>query len=238
MRLIRILAALAALCLGPGVAAQELIGSYTARIGTDDLYNSKGQPLSAPWQVLRQDRANYHRFGISHPGDEWDPFFDSIENRAAMERLIRRGGLPPEVRRRIMQGGAQVRVSIFGSGGRGDWVEVTLVGAAGVPQLVASYTAFIGADDLYNSEGQPLGAPWQVLRQDRANYHRFGISQPGDEWDPVFDSMENRAAMERMLRRGYIAPGARSRLMQGGARVMVRIYGTGGRGEYIDVTVH
>jgi len=114
---------------------------------------------------------------------------------------------------------------------------VGLAGAAVAQNQIGSYSAYIGWDDLHNSNGVRLSAPWQVLRQDRANYHRFGIRQAGDDWDPFFASMENRAAMERMIMNGAIEPSAAQILMQGGATVFVRIYGQGGVGNSIRVTV-
>ena len=104
--------------------AQQLLGSYSAYIGMQDLYNSKGVRLSAPWQVLRQDRANYHRFGISQPGDEWDPFFGDYDNRAAMEQMVMHGSINPKAARDIMKGGALVYVEIWGENGRGTSVRV------------------------------------------------------------------------------------------------------------------
>ena len=71
--------------------AQDLVGSYVAYIGRDDLYSSKGVRLTEPWQILRQDRANYHRFGIRQRGDESDSFFNNMENRGIMERMIMNG---------------------------------------------------------------------------------------------------------------------------------------------------
>ena len=50
-------------------------------------------------------------------------------------------------------------------------------------RLVEEYNAYIGEEDIYNSYGERLSEPWQIIRQDRANYHRFGTSQPGDEGD-------------------------------------------------------
>jgi len=126
MRLMKVLAiATAALAAAPvALSAQDLIGSYVAYIGQQDLYNSKGARLSAPWQVLRQDRANYHRFGISQPGDEWDPFFGVIDNRAAMERMIMNGYINPQAARDVMNGGAMVTVEIYGRGNTGTSVNV------------------------------------------------------------------------------------------------------------------
>jgi len=112
-----------------------------------------------------------------------------------------------------------------------------LAGAAVAQNVIGSYSAYIGWEDLHNSNGVRLSAPWQVLRQDRANYHRFGIRQAGDEWDEFFASMDNRAAMERMIMNGAIEPSAAQILMQGGATVFVRVYGQGGVGNSIRVTV-
>lgn len=122
----RILAFLAfALTMSP-VHADSLIGSYVAFIGQDDLYNSRGARLTKPWQVLRQDRANFHRFGVSQPGDQWDPFFGDIDNRAAMERMVMNGRIDPSAARALVNGGAMVSVEIHGSGSRGRSVSVTV----------------------------------------------------------------------------------------------------------------
>ncbi len=122
----RTLIATTAVSLGLSTAAfaQDIVGSYVAYIGQDDLYNSSGARLTAPWQVLRQDRANYHRFGIAQDGDEWDPFFGDAKNREAMERMIMNGYMDPTAARDIMTGGAMVVVTIYGSGGVGDYVNV------------------------------------------------------------------------------------------------------------------
>ena len=115
---------LPAMLLAQPVLAQVLVGSYAAYIGEDVLYNSEGTRLSEPWQVLRQDRANFHRFGISQDGDEWDPFFEDAGNREAMETMIRRGYIDPDAEKMILSGGAMVYVNVYGAGGVGDYVEV------------------------------------------------------------------------------------------------------------------
>lgn len=113
-----------AIALAAPVAADDLVGQYVAYIGRDDLYNSSGARLSEPWQVLRQDRANYHRFGISQPGDEWDPFFGDVDNRAAMERMVMNGTIASRAARDIVNGGAMVVVRIYGAGNTGRRVDV------------------------------------------------------------------------------------------------------------------
>ncbi|MEC3862699.1 hypothetical protein VK792_15515 [Mesobacterium sp. TK19101] len=109
--------------------------------------------------------------------------------------------------------------------------------AAQADQIIGSYHAYIGEDDLYNSKGARLSAPWQVLRQDRANFHKFGIFQPGDEWDPFFDDIGDRGRMEQWIMNGWIDPAAADILMRGGASVLVEIYGRGSTGTSIRVTV-
>jgi len=83
VKVIRILPVLAALLFGTTAAAQEVVGAYVAYIGRDDLYNSNGDRITRLWKILRQDRANFHRYRIAQRGDEWDQFFGSIENREA-----------------------------------------------------------------------------------------------------------------------------------------------------------
>lgn len=119
-----LLAALA-LALAPVAAsAQDLLDEYVAFIGPHDLYNSSGQRLTAPWQILRQDRANFHRYGLRDPADQGDAFFGDVNNRAAMERMLMQGRMDPAAARAILAGGATVLVQIWGYGGRGDHVTV------------------------------------------------------------------------------------------------------------------
>lgn len=126
----KLMAALLALMLSLGAgmaAAQQVVGGYSAWIGTDDLYNSGGQRLSEVWQVIRQDRANYHRFRIRQPGDEWDPFFADANNRADLERLVRRGHVERSAANALLRGNVMIHVTVYGSGRGIDRVDI-LVG--------------------------------------------------------------------------------------------------------------
>lgn len=125
---VRVLPALAVLAvLTSGAAmAQNVIGGYQAVIGTADLFNSKGVALSAPWQVIRQDRANFHRFGIQQSGDQWDAWFGSADNRAALEQWVMNGAMSASARARIMAGGATIYVEILGQGNTANGVRVTV----------------------------------------------------------------------------------------------------------------
>ncbi|MCI2395095.1 hypothetical protein MN186_11620 [Aliiroseovarius sp. N1F302] len=108
-----------------GAQAQDLIGSYTAYIGQPDLVDQTGARLTQPWQVLRQDRANFHRYGISQPGDEFDPFFGTIKNRKNMERMAKNGSIDATAAKRLMEGRGLVYVRIYGRGNTGTAINVT-----------------------------------------------------------------------------------------------------------------
>lgn len=103
-------------------------------------------------------------------------------------------------------------------------------------EVVDEYNAFIGQDDLYNSNNVRLTEPWQIIRQDRANFHRFGISQRGDENDRFFAAEANRALVERMLANGGIDRAAAIAVVRGNVMINVRIL-HGRRGDYVDVAV-
>lgn len=112
--------------LSTGIArADRLIEAYNAYIGEEDLYNSNGEALTEPWQVIRQDRANYHRYGISQPGDEGDSFFASAKNREKAERMIEYGTIERRAGRALLRGGSVINVQIF-RGPDGDYINVTV----------------------------------------------------------------------------------------------------------------
>ncbi len=105
----------------------------------------------------------------------------------------------------------------------------TLLFVLGAPtpvkaQVLESYTAFLGPNDLYNSRGARLYEPWQIIRQDRANYHRFKKRDNGDQGDSFFASAGNRALMEQMIRSGHIGANAKTRIVNGNVWITVDVY--------------
>ncbi len=90
--------------------------------------------------------------------------------------------------------------------------------------LLEVYVAYLGTDDHYNSRGVRLTEPWQIVRQDRANFHRFGIRDRGDEGDRFFASMANRGRMERMILNGYIEGNAGYRIVDSNCWIRVEVY--------------
>jgi hypothetical protein len=107
-------------------SAQQLQESYRAHLSERDHFNSNGERLRSAAAIIRQDRANFHRFGIRDPADQSDVFFTDVNNRAELEALIERGASEPGAINRIVNGTPMVRVDIF-SGPRGAYVNVTVL---------------------------------------------------------------------------------------------------------------
>jgi hypothetical protein len=106
-------------------AAQQLIESYVARLSEDDHFNSNGERLTTVAGIIRQDRANFHRFGIRDPEDEGDSYFANQQNRAVMERLIASGRIAPAAARAIINNTPMIKVDIYRGGGT-DFVNVAV----------------------------------------------------------------------------------------------------------------
>jgi hypothetical protein len=111
-----------------------------------------------------------------------------------------------------------------------------VVAPARAQELVETYAAYLSEADHFNSNGQRLTSAAAIIRQDRANFHRFGRGDPGDEGDRFFASMDNRAAMERMLERGRASPAAIDAIVNRTPRIRVDIY-RDRDGHFIRVTV-
>ena len=112
-------------CIPTSSQAQRLIGSYVALLSEADHFNSNGQRLTSAAAIIRQDRANYHRYGIRDPEDENDTFFADEGNRAALERMLEHGRADPGVIERIVNGTVLIRVDIYRDVS-GPFIRVTL----------------------------------------------------------------------------------------------------------------
>jgi len=125
LRVLAIAAALVAAVATP-VRAQVLVESYTAFLSEADHFNSNGERLTSAAAIIRQDRANFHRFGRGDPGDEGDRFFASIDNRAALERMLERGHAAPGVINAIVNRTPLIRVDIYRDAD-GHFIRVTVL---------------------------------------------------------------------------------------------------------------
>ena len=101
---------------------------------------------------------------------------------------------------------------------------VALIGAMAEARYLESYTARLSGNDHYSSRGIPLRRVADILQQDRANFHRFGLRDPEDTGDGYFRTRSRRARMSRMLRRGWIEPGLAREILSGAPLVRVDIY--------------
>ena len=124
----RAFAALAGLLSGLVLQAlpahADYYGQYLAEISARDLRNSNGQLLTSVAAILRQDRANVHRYGIVDRFDEIDGLFDDAGLRADLEAAVAGSVVPSDLARSIRAGNARVRVEIYGSGNRLDYVKI------------------------------------------------------------------------------------------------------------------
>lgn len=94
--------------------ADQLLGSYVARISDNDHHASDGYRLDTAAQMVRQDRANWHKFGRGDREDQHDPWFGSTAARAKFERMLNKGSaMSQATRRAIVNGEPVVEVEVY-----------------------------------------------------------------------------------------------------------------------------
>jgi|WetSurMetagenome_2_1015567.scaffolds.fasta_scaffold422631_2 hypothetical protein len=106
--------------------ADTLIESYVARLSASDHFNSNGERLTSPAMIIRQDRANFYKFGRRDPEDENDSFFRDLHSREILQKLLERGTTSKEVYRSIVNGQPLVRVNVYQAKG-GDYANVSIL---------------------------------------------------------------------------------------------------------------
>ena len=108
---------------GPAMADQFL-GSYVARISGADHHASDGYPLDTAAQMVRQDRANWHKFGSGDAEDQDDPWFSSKASRTRLESMLNKGSaMSSSTRRAIINGEPVVQVDVYRNS-----VKVSIIG--------------------------------------------------------------------------------------------------------------
>lgn len=117
----RCLMTLAAALFGLGLtgapaSAQQFTFEYYAMLSPQDTYNSRGLPLNDVCGIVRQDRANVHKFGRRDSADNIDPFFTTAERRAMIAGRCEYDPSYHTVERIRSQFIGFVLVRVFGSG--------------------------------------------------------------------------------------------------------------------------
>jgi hypothetical protein len=115
---------LTALAAATTASADQYLGSYQARISAQDHHASDGYKLDTAAQMVRQDRANWHKFGYGDAEDQNDPWFASTDARARLERMLgKNGAMSGAVRKAIANGEPVVQVDVYRNS-----VVVTVIG--------------------------------------------------------------------------------------------------------------
>jgi hypothetical protein len=104
----------ASACCAVSIAGPAAAEGYCARLGPADHFNSSGGRLKTVGAIVRQDRANFHEFGVRDRGDESDPIFADKVSREQLQRQIDRNEISAADRRAILDGAPYVCVTIDG----------------------------------------------------------------------------------------------------------------------------
>jgi type III secretory pathway component EscR len=97
-------------------SGQDYSAFYEARLSAQDHTTSNGAKLSDVASILRQDRANYHKFKKRDADDQTDNFFSSAKNRVLIDSYFKNvySGNPMSAKDKqaILSGTPLVRVSL------------------------------------------------------------------------------------------------------------------------------
>ena len=100
--------------LGGAAHADDMLGSYVARISDRDHQASDGYALDSAAQMVRQDRANWHKFHRRDSDDEGDGWFRTNDQRADLQRMLERGGaMSSSTKRAIVNGEPLIQVDVY-----------------------------------------------------------------------------------------------------------------------------
>jgi hypothetical protein len=97
------------------LSARDNRDVYFAKLSYKDHHNSSGIKLHTVAGILRQDRANYHKFYRRDAEDTPDFFFKSKRNRSIYEGILQRSSISRSVRNAILYGEPRIMVTIYDS---------------------------------------------------------------------------------------------------------------------------
>ena len=101
------------LLLSPLSYAEEPIDSYATRLSAADHTNSEGVRLKSVGDILRQDRANYHKFSIRDAEDQTDTVFGDVQSRERIPAMLKKGHIDKATQKSILNGTPVVFVTIY-----------------------------------------------------------------------------------------------------------------------------
>jgi hypothetical protein len=113
MKKIILLMSLLLVCPLSYAGADEPLESYTARLSADDHTNSDGKKLTTVAEIIRQDRANYHKFNLRDAEDTADSFFANAKNRERLAGMLKKGHIDKETTKSILSGTPVVTVNVY-----------------------------------------------------------------------------------------------------------------------------
>jgi hypothetical protein len=124
--------------LQPPSAAEETI-TYQARIGAQDHCSSRGHALSSAADILRQDRANRHKFERFDDADGNEDWLRDERQRQALQELADRPeSIGPTLREKIVGGTPLLRVTLHRQQGQLTRMEVELLEDGPAPEPCGS----------------------------------------------------------------------------------------------------
>ena len=232
------------------LAADTLLESYVAVLSENDHFSSKGGRLENAAAIIRQDRANFHKLGKRDAGDQTDRFFADANNRESLEQLLNRGHAKASTLRAIVKGTPTVTVSLYQTDGGRNYVNVVVDDAGagndepnggeqdGGDTLLESYVAVLSNRDHLNSKGGRLENAAAIIRQDRANFHKLGKRDEGDENDSFFANANNRESLDQLLNRGHAKASTLRAIVKGTPTVTVSIFRNAAGRIYVNVLVN
>ncbi|KAA3450791.1 hypothetical protein C7I87_10355 [Mesorhizobium sp. SARCC-RB16n] len=100
--------------IGGAAHADDMLGSYVARISDRDHRASDGYALDGAAQMVRQDRANWHKFHRRDRDDQGDEWFTTNDQRADLQRMLERpGAMSSSTKHAIINGEPLIQVDVY-----------------------------------------------------------------------------------------------------------------------------
>ena len=99
--------------------ADQYLCTYRARISELDKLNSQGRSLVSGYNlssvaaVIRQERANFHKFRQRDPEDTDDCAFSNPQNRQRLENFLHKGSVSKAALRKIADGTPLIDVDVY-----------------------------------------------------------------------------------------------------------------------------